>query len=204
MPIDPDDLELEDLTETIDLLSFDCNDADLNEFFKDDALENQKVYVSKTRLVRYKGEKELTSNSGKPYRGEILGFITLVTDSIERKSVNSVERRYRYLHYPALKIARLGVHCDYKRMGIGTVLLEEAMLSAVSIFHQSHTGCRLVTVDAKPTVEALGFYEDFGFYRALKKDADDCLYCNVTYLGISYYEESVPMYIDYAAYLKLL
>lgn len=188
--IDPEDIKLENLTSTTDLSTFDCGDADLNDFIKNDALPNQNAFFSKTRVAYYQGKSKLISNSGRLYSGEVLGFISLITDNIDKNLAGEVSKEaYRYRYYPALKIARLGTHCDYKRKGIGTALLDEAMLSALSIYKQSHSGCRLVIVDAKATSEALGFYEGFGFYKALKPVKG---------------RDTIPMCFDYPHYFELL
>jgi hypothetical protein len=54
---------------------------------------------------------------------------------------------------------------------------------ALTIMISEYVGCRIITVDAKPG--SVGFYEKFGFKRAMSKRSD-----------------LVPMYMDYHRLLE--
>lgn len=107
MPLTLAELELICLDPAIhDTTVFDCADADLNEFLVIDAERYQGEYLSHTRLAFN--------------QGIIVGFITLLADSIILKS--SEKRRLFDFHqevytFPALKVGRLGVHRDYHKLG---------------------------------------------------------------------------------------
>ena len=84
---------------------------DLEEFLKMDALQSQQRRLSATRLVLY--------------HGTLVGYYTLVNDRIVADAVqlSDGESEYSYRTYPALKVARLAVHLDYERRGIGRSIL---------------------------------------------------------------------------------
>lgn len=61
------------LNEKSDLSSFNCANAELNGFLKEDALSDQKNLISKTSLCFWKGE--------------LVGYVALATDTLEAKAV---------------------------------------------------------------------------------------------------------------------
>ncbi len=65
----------------------------------------------------------------------------------------------RYRNIGALKLAQLGVHHAFQGRGIGAVAVGDVIALALELSQQ--TGCRYVTVDAKP--ELVGWYQELGF-----------------------------------------
>src|SRR5690606_30742797 len=96
-------------------------------------------------------------------------------------------RRYKYRHYPAIKIARLATHDDYRHRGIGENMLIEVFTIVGGISEQ--IGCRIVTVDSKPS--AVGFYEQYDFHRAIGDPKN-------------HPKDTVPLYFDIAPLLDEL
>ena len=145
------------------LSGFFSTEPELDEFLKDDAFENQRNLISVTRLVYWKGN--------------LVGYFTLVNDSIEVRSVEACDREesYQYRKYPALKIARLAMHIDYERYGIGRSMLRKIFTIAITLSH--YVGCRIITVDSKHS--AVLFYKKFAFKQAIKTP-----------------NETVPLYLD--------
>ena len=146
-----------------DVSGFFSTESELDEFLKDDNRENQRNLISVTRLVYWKGN--------------LVGFFTLVNDSIEVRSVEACDREesYQYRKYPALKIARLATHIDYERYGIGRSMLRKIFTIAITLSH--YVGCRIITVDSKHS--AVLFYKKFAFKQAIKTPG-----------------ETVPLYLD--------
>ena len=142
-----EDLSILPLTDRSHLEVFSSTNEDLNDFLKNGALKSQENLLSRTFLCFYKGS--------------IAGFLTLVTDTIEVKSVDESDGvdGYPYQKYPAIKIARLAVDKRYERQGIGRFLL----LAAIGKVYQisKDIGCRYITIDSKR--ESMPFYEKFGF-----------------------------------------
>jgi predicted GNAT family N-acyltransferase len=139
------------------LADFQSADDDLNDFLKDDALNNQKLMLSVTMLVYL--------------NNTMISYFSLTNDSIRKKLVHPEdgESDYPYSHYPALKIARLAVHREWEGQGAGTAMLVESVATAFII--TKYAGCRIITVDAKK--ESRGFYEKYGFKKAnIDKETD--------------------------------
>lgn len=159
-PIPDEELEYVILHDGIDVNSFSCcskpEEVDLEEFLKEDALRCQNSFFSVTRVVFW--EKAL------------VGYFTLVTDCIEKEEMLRGDRirGYKYRFYPAIKIARLAVHDDYRHRGIGTNMLIEIFSIVGDI--AENVGCRVLTVDSKPT--SVGFYERSDFRKALVKSKE--------------------------------
>lgn len=142
LPFDP---------KTCDPSTFDCGDPDLNEFLQKDAVVYQAEHLSFTRVVLY--EKEL------------VGYITLLTDSIVLKTPEKkklVDFHSTVMQWPALKIGRLAVvTARQKKCKIGKALLQYAVGVAIRMGQDFGVGCRFVTVDAYPA--SVAFYEKHGF-----------------------------------------
>jgi hypothetical protein len=154
---------------------FDCGKDDLNEFFKEDALEHKKHLFAETY---YFVSKQAT--------GEGLfipvAFVCFLNDNIvltkeEKKEAKSAFWKYLQKHvpnhmrfyesYPAVKIGRLGVKKKYKREHIGTHLMN--MIKELFITH-NRTGCRFITVDADQDEPAKQYYIKNGFDYLTKED----------------------------------
>ena len=137
------------------LSSFHSNNNELNDFLINDALASQNFLISRTYLC---------------YHDETLvGFLTLVTDTIEVKLVEALDGvdGYQYSKYPCIKIARIAVDRDYAGKGIGRFLL---LWAVGTVYRVSRVvGCRYITVDAKR--ESVQFYEKNGF-KIIKRYAE--------------------------------
>lgn len=133
------------------LSSFRCTIADLNEFLFANALNDQEIRLSVTRLV-YSHE-------------ELVGFFSLANGAIKSNLIDpdDGEEEYDYSYYPALKIVRLATHKDFERLGIGKAMLQRTIAIALNL--SKYSGCRFITVDAKR--ESIGFYLKYGFKMPL-------------------------------------
>lgn len=147
-----ENLQILPLTDSSHLETFSSTNEDLNDFLRNEAFRSQENLLSRTSLCFC--------------RGGLIGFLTLVTDTIEVKLVDEDDGvdDYPYQRYPAIKIARLAVDKRYERRGVGRFLL----LAAVGKVYQisKDIGCRYITLDSKR--ESMGFYERFGF-KQIKK-----------------------------------
>ena len=164
MNIPFEDMDFEILHSGSNLSIFKCNEPDLYDFLTGDALSSQTKRLSVTRLAMY--------------NDHVVGFFTLVNDCIEAKAIEESdgEPGYLYQKYPAIKIARLATHDDYRDRDVGTNLLLKILVITLRL--SGYVGCRIMTVDSKPG--AVGFYQKFGFKIALRN-----------------YKDTVPMYKDY-------
>lgn len=129
------------LNKNHNLSSFSCLNQELNDFLKNDALNDQKNMISRTSLCFW--------------NDELVGFFTLVADTIEAKAVMDGLEHYEYRKYPGVKIARLAVDSRFERRGVGTYLLLVAIGKTLSI--SENIGCRYILVDSKRN--SIGFYQ---------------------------------------------
>jgi predicted GNAT family N-acyltransferase len=149
--------------------SFDCGDADLNDFI----LHESPLY-RKTRLaVTYVLEENTDIN-----HEHIVAFFSLSNDRISMSDFDNKTRynrfsrkfnnRKRLKSYPAAKIGRLGVDIAYKGRNLGSNIL---MFIKRFFTADNKTGCRFLTVDAYAA--AIPFYLRNGFVPLNEEDADE-------------------------------
>jgi len=93
---------------------------------------------------------------------QIRGYITLVAGEIVTDGAAPLIETpaYAYSQYPAVKIARLAVHKDYRGSGLGRELVDLA-LGITKSYICPRVGCRFVVVDAKRC--SIPFYDRCGF-----------------------------------------
>ena len=142
--------------------SFDCGDADLNDFLFSDAVNYYKSMMALTYLLE-DNEADKT-----------VAYYSLLNDKIvfdpeEKKLWNRLNRRVanskRRKEYPAVKIGRLAISKDYAGKQIGRAIL----LQVKHIFAtMRRSACRFITVDAYAA--AVPFYEKCGFMFLSEKD----------------------------------
>lgn len=157
------------LTPEMAIGEFDCGDADLNEFVRDDA----KTYLAELLAVTYLVIDE----------GRVAGFFSLSNDKLTsapdedgtKRTWNRIQRTFPHLKrrksYPAVKIGRLGVCAQMQRSGVGRQVLDWLKILFLT---SNRTGCRFITVDAYNNPRTLGFYErnDFRFLTSADAKQD--------------------------------
>ena len=130
--------------------SFNCGDAELNDFI----LNKADKYKKSLLAVTYVYEEEDIP----------LAYFSLSNDNLsyekfENKSTfNRLNRRInnakRMRQYPAMKIGRFAIDESVRKKGIGSALLD---IIKYSLVEDPQSGCRFITVDAYN--DAVGFYE---------------------------------------------
>ena len=99
----------EKLSPNHDLTKFSCGVDDRDDFLKSDALKQQEKNLNVTYLA--------------VYDDEILGYVSILADSIRCRQIDK-NISTKYPDYPAVKIGRLAVDKKYKGMHIGTAILD--------------------------------------------------------------------------------
>ncbi|MDE7336441.1 MAG: GNAT family N-acetyltransferase [Muribaculaceae bacterium] len=145
-----------------DIKSFDCGDADLNDFLISDA----KKYLGAMMALTYLLEDESESKT--------VAYYSLLNDKIvfdpeEKHFWNKLNRKIsnkkRRKEYPAVKIGRLAVSKDYSGQHIGRAILLQIKHMFATM---RRSACRFITVDAYAA--AVPFYEKSGFMFMSEKD----------------------------------
>jgi len=169
-PIPHQELQIRPLSKKDILTSFSCGDSegdqDLNGFLIDDALSSQNDLLTKTYLCFW--------------NNNLVGFITLLNDTIGKDNVDDGLDDYEYGKYPAIKIARLAVQKEFRERDIGTFLLYWSLGKVHEV--SKHVGCRYITVNAKRN--SIEFYTvksklKFKIVKATEKKNYPSLYLNM-------------------------
>lgn len=145
-PLPLDELRVEYLRESHNVSFFHCSNDDLNDFLKEDAKKSQEDLISRTFLCLW--------------QDCILGYLTLVTDTIEVKLIEKDDGvdSYPYPRYPSIKIARLAVEERFEGSGIGRFLLFWATGKVYQLSNE--VGCRYITLDSNANL--LAFMKNLG------------------------------------------
>jgi GNAT superfamily N-acetyltransferase len=94
------------------------------------------------------------------HKGYISFTITSVTQEKDEELREEINISKNMIYpIPALKITRLCVSKDWKKSGIGSILMDFALLLAYE--QQLKIGCRIILVDSKQS--AIEFYKSKGF-----------------------------------------
>lgn len=152
------------LTRRESIESFDCGDADLNDFI----LKESPLYRQALLAVSYVVENK--------HSHAVSAYFSLANDKValndfESKTEFNRFRKHRFVNekrlksYPAVKICRLGVDLSMKGQYIGTFLLN--FIKSYFVI-DNKTGCRFLTVDAY--AEAIPFYLKNGFIPLNNED----------------------------------
>lgn len=147
--------------------SFDCGDADLNDFILKESALYRQALLAVSCIVESKQDSSVVS-----------AYFSLANDRVSLTDfTNKTEynrfRKHRFVNekrlksYPAVKICRLGVSSSMKGMHLGSFLLN--FIKSYFVVNNK-TGCRFLTVDAY--ADAIPFYQKNGFILLNNEDAD--------------------------------
>lgn len=129
------------------LIDFDCGQPQLNEWLRKHALQNQSANAAQT----YVG---LVNDL-------VVGFYSLAVGQVEYAEAPERLKKGLARHpIPIMLLARLAVHKDWQRKGVGRALLRDAVLRTLQAAHIA--GLRALAVHAKDD-RARQYYEQFDF-----------------------------------------
>lgn len=160
-----DNYIFETLSEDHDLSKFECECDDLNDFLKKDALKQQKEKLNLTKLITCDGE--------------IIGFVSLLSDSIKLKIINdnsvklTIKEKLNISEnnrIPAIKIGRFAIDKKYSGQGLGSHILKSIILNIKDI-SEKEVGLRFIVVEGYAS--AYTFYVEHNNFNSLKKDEND-------------------------------
>lgn len=142
---------------------------------QDDAIGSIKSgdtrFSALSQFARQKAKKYELHNLARTYVvidvavSRVAAYVTLVCSEVASKEslVDEDSVNFPYLHYPAIKIARLLVDKRYRGVashGLGSLLVDFSLGIARSEVCPA-VGCRFVVVDSKQ--ESIEFYQKRGF-----------------------------------------
>ena len=152
---------------------FQSSNRNLKDYLVEDALRDQNLCVSTTRLVF--DSVNFRKGNKMPSKLILLGYVTITNDSISLNGDLKSAFRGKGIDYkalPAMKIGRLCVDDRYKKRHIGKLILLYCIRKAVYL--NQNAACRFITLDAKrnpqPDKDSLHFYRRYGFDVLPHKD----------------------------------
>lgn len=132
------------------LEAFDCGQPDLNRWLQKHALQNQGANAAQT-YVGVVG-------------GVVVGYYSLVVGQVEYADAPGRLQKGLARHpIPIMLLARLAVHKDWQKRGVGRALLRDAVLRTLQAADLA--GIRALAVHAKDDA-ARRYYEQFDFVAA--------------------------------------
>ncbi len=127
--------------------AFDCGQPDLNNWLLKHALQNQGANAAQT----YVGLVD----------GMVVGYYSLAVGQVEYAEAPERLKKGLARHpVPIMLLARLAVHKDWQRKGVGRGLLKDAVLRTIQA--ADIAGIRALAVHAKDDA-ARRYYEQFDF-----------------------------------------
>jgi len=129
---------------------FDSNEPILDHWLKERAYKNQLEGATRTYVICVDAT--------------VIGYYSLAVGSISRDIATGNIKRNMPEPIPVMIIARLAVHKNWQKKGIGPSLLQDAILRTKQA--SKIAGIRAILVHAIST-NAKGFYQYFGFKESL-------------------------------------
>jgi len=160
-----ENLALSDISQSFDLIKFDCLRPDINDFLHSDALNYQAQKLANTFVFHH------------PHQLEPIGFFSILTDGLNVKNVSSQDRNWfnrripntkRLNHYPAIKLGRIGVAKEYQGTGFAYDLMDFIKVFAIRGLNPA---CRLLILDAINEQKQVNFYKRNQFTFLLESDS---------------------------------
>ena len=146
------------------IAAFDCGHADLNDFIRNDWARQAEQRLSYTKVALY--------------QNDLVGYITLLSDSIVLHEDEKNEHDFQVRHVAALKIGRLATDNRHKGQGVGKALMKYTVGVAFRM-NEMGVGCRFLTCDSDKG--AISFYERLGFVFSQHRDYKKKEYPNMHY-----------------------
>lgn len=135
---------------------FTCGEADLDSFFREDAVRYADEMLGKTYCYVLNDNPQtiacIFTVSNESVRADVL------PRSRRDKLNKAIPYEKRMRRYPAVLIGRLGVSDEYKDKGIGTELVD--ILKSAFTDKEYRTACRYIVVDAYNNNRTINFYEN--------------------------------------------
>lgn len=175
--------------------SFESFQEDLMGYLKEDALHSQDLCVANTFLVFDKCNLRSFRQKGKKLA--LLGYVSILTDSLRLDSELKAHFRNKDIRYnslPALKIGRLCVDDKYRGSGIGKCII--AWVSDRVYYLNQNVACRFITLDAKrhqdKDKDSYNFYKKYNFkvLKTRKPRSNTPMYLDIVPIKENQREES--------------
>lgn len=132
------------------IIDFDSGEPSLDEWLKKRSMKNQSSGASRCFVLCETALK-------------VIGFYSLSAGAINQESAPKAMRRNRPNPLPVLLLGRLAIDTNYHNKGLGSALLRDAMIRAVSVAGDAGIFAMLVHALSEP---AKRFYLSRGFVES--------------------------------------
>lgn len=140
------------LTVEHNLVAFSCGEPSLDSWLCQRALKNEAMGASRTYVV--------CAGLGSAGEADVVGYYSLAVGSIEHQFTPGAIKRNMPQPIPVMLLARLAVDQHYAGHGIGTGMLQDALLRTLQA--ADIAGIRAMLVHALSD-KAASFYRERGF-----------------------------------------
>jgi hypothetical protein len=143
---------------------FDCDNSDLNDFFRNDALNYYAELLGKTYCFTLDENPEIIVCAFTISNDSIKTF--LLPNARKKKVIKDIPRQKQMKSYPAVLIGRLGVNKNYRFIQDETDRTGKQLMDFIKswfIDGANKTGCRFIVVDSYNEPNPLKYYSDNEF-----------------------------------------
>ena len=162
------DFKFATFCEALRISDFDCGDADINEFLKDDAFNYQEQKIANTYCFIDRNEEIIAFFSISNDCLNDLGYSNNAWNRFHRRIKLPNEKRIR--QYPSMKIGRLGINKSYQGRGLANQLMD--FIKGWTTL-ELKPACRLLLLDAYNKTQQLNYYVKNDFQFLLDDDIKD-------------------------------
>ena len=156
--------------------TFSCGEGDIDEFFANDCLVNQRKLLGKTYLFCLKSQPD-TIVTAFSLSNDSIRLTNRITDVYKEQFLDDTDLRDKTLkRFPAVLIGRLGTSKDFAGKGYGTAIMD---FIKVLFRTNNRTGCRFLIVDALNRPETLHYYEKNGFRYLISDERLEAKYMGI-------------------------
>lgn len=142
---DKENLLLYELNDRIDVRKFCCEDDEVNDYFHNKALINNKMFISKAYVVINKNNND------------IVGIFTLSASLLKLTE----KEQYGISRVPTILLGRIGIDNKYRKQNLGRFLLEQAIGICEEV--KKLIGCRLLMTESISGSKILAYFKNLGF-----------------------------------------
>ena len=173
---------------------FDCDNSDLNDFFRNDAVNYYSELLGKNYCFTLDNNPEIIVCAFTIANDSIKTF--LLPNARKKKVIKDIPRQKQMKSYPAVLIGRLGVNKNYRFVQgendrTGKQLMD--FIKSWFIDGANKTGCRFIVVDSYNEVGPLKYYSDNEFISLFSTEEQEKEYTGIT---PDAYLETRLMYYD--------
>ena len=141
-----------------DFSGFDCGRKEINDYFREDALDFQNELFSKTYLLS--PNKDLGKVAAAFTVANASIFTRMLPNSRKKKVGYEVRHSKGLINYPAILLGQLGVDAHFAGHGLGQQIIE--FVAQWFSSRENKSGCRYLIVEAYNEERLLSFYAHCG------------------------------------------